>query len=193
MMLRDLVVKNRSTRRFHQDVAVSMETLRELVDLARLSASGANLQPLKYVLSSDPEMNAKIFPHTSWAGYLKDWDGPAEGERPAAYVIILGDTEIRESFGCDHGIAAQSMMLGATEQGLGGCMLGALDREALRQVLDIPKRYEILLALALGKPKETVVVEEVGPDGDIKYYRDEDDVHHVPKRPLEGIILQEWA
>ncbi|MGD8968485.1 MAG: nitroreductase family protein [Anaerolineae bacterium] len=128
-----------------------------------------------------------------WAGYLKDWAGPAEGERPAAYIVILGDTEIRKNFGCDHGIAAQSIMLGATERGLGGCMLGALDTRGLREALSIPDRYDILLALALGKPKETVVLEETGPDGDIKYYRDEDGVHHVPKRPLEELILQEWG
>jgi nitroreductase len=190
-MIEDLIRRNRSYRRFHQEVPVDVKTLRALVSLARLSASGANLQPLKYVLSSDSETNATIFPHTRWAGYLKDWDGPDEGERPAAYIVILGDTEIRSSFGCDHGIAAQSIMLGATERGLGGCILGALDRSALRQALDIPERYDILLVLALGKPKETVVLEKMSPDGDVKYYRDESGVHHVPKRSLEELILQE--
>jgi len=190
-MLEDLIRQNRSYRRFDQQTSVSIDTLRALVNLARLSASGSNLQPLKYVLVCDPEINARIFPHTRWAGYLKDWDGPAEGERPAAYIIILGDKEIRTSFGCDHGIAAQSMMLGATQRGLGGCMLGALDRRALREELAIPDQFEILLTLALGKPKERVVLEDVGPDGDIKYYRDEDGVHHVPKRSLDEIVLQE--
>jgi nitroreductase len=190
-MIEDLARKNRSYRRFHQDVPIDLDTLRALVNLARLSASGSNKQPLKYILSCDPETNARIFPHTRWAGYLKDWAGPEEGERPVAYVVILGDTEISKSFGCDHGIVAQSMMLGAAERGLGGCMLGALDREGLRQTLDIPERYEILLALALGKPKEQVVIEDTGPDGDIKYYRDADGVHHVPKRPLAELVLQE--
>ena len=192
-MLKDLIRKNRSYRRFHQDVAVDLETLQALVALARLSASGSNLQPLKYVLSCHPETNARIFPHTRWAGYLKDWSGPAEGERPAAYIVILGDTEIRKSFGCDHGIAAQSIMLGATERGLGGCMIGSIDRSELRQVLDIPEQYEILLILALGKPKEKAVIEEVGPDGDIRYYRDAEDVHHVPKRSLNELILREYS
>ncbi|MBU0703377.1 MAG: nitroreductase family protein [Chloroflexi bacterium] len=190
-MLQELVRKNRSYRRFHQNVPVELETLRALVDLARLSASGSNLQPLKYILSCEPEMNALIFPHTRWAGYLKDWGGPAEGERPAAYVVILGDTEIAKSFGCDHGIAAQSIKLGAMERGLGGCMIGSIDRDSLRQTLDIPERYEILLVLALGKPSETVVIEEVGPDGDIRYYRDAESVHHVPKRSLDELVLQE--
>ncbi|MEA3339480.1 MAG: nitroreductase family protein [Chloroflexota bacterium] len=190
-MLEELIRKNRSYRRFYQDVAVELETLRALVNLARLSASGSNLQPLKYILSCDLETNGLLFPHTRWAGYLKDWDGPAEGERPAAYVVVLGDTEIRKSFGCDHGIAAQSIMLGATERGLGGCILGAIDRDGLRQALDIPERYEVLLVLALGQPKEQVALEEVGPDGDIKYYRDDEDVHHVPKRSLDELILQE--
>ncbi len=192
-MLEDLIHKNRSYRRFHQDTPIALKTLQALVNLARLSASGANLQPLKYVLSCAPQVNADIFPHTRWAGYLQEWKGPAEGERPAAYIIILGDTEISPSFGCDHGIAAQSIMLGAAERDLGGCMLGALDRDGLRQALDIPERYEILLALALGKPKEEVELEEVGPDGDITYYRDEDGVHHVPKRPLDDLILHQFG
>jgi len=191
-MLQDLIRKNRSYRRFHQNVPVELETLRALVNLARLSASGANLQPLKYILSCDPETNAGIFPHTRWADYLKDWGGPTEGERPVAYIVILGDTEIRQSFGCDHGIAAQSIMLGATERGLGGCIIGSIDRDGLRQTLDIPERYEILLVLALGRPRETVVLEEVGPGGDIRYYRDTESVHHVPKRSLDELILREY-
>ncbi len=188
-MLEDLVRKNRSYRRFHQDVPVDLETLRGLVNLARLSASGSNLQLLKYILSCEPGTNARIFSHTRWAGYLEDWPGPVEGERPAAYIVILGDTKIRKSFGCDHGIAAQSIMLGAAERGLGGCMIGSIDRDGLRQALDIPEQYEILLVLALGKPKERVVIEEVGPDGDIRYYRDAEGVHHVPKRSLDELIL----
>lgn len=188
-MLKDLVFRNRSYRRFHEDVPVTMETLRDLVDLARLSASGANQQPLKYILSSDPQGNGLIFPQLAWAGYLKDWSGPCEGERPAGYIIILGDTSIRSSFGCDHGIAAQSILLGATERGLGGCTMSSVQREKLSAALEIPAHYEILLVLALGKPKETVVIDPLGPDGDIKYWRDEQHVHHVPKRSLDEIIV----
>jgi len=188
-MLKDLVFRNRSYRRFHEHVPVIMETLRELVDLARLSGSGANKQPLKYMLSSDPQANGLIFPHLAWAGYLKDWPGPSEGERPAAYIIILGDTRIRSSFGCDHGIASQSILLGATERGLGGCMIASVQREKLRAALGLAAHLEILLVLALGKPKETVLVDPVGSDGDIKYWRDEQQVHHVPKRPLDEIIV----
>jgi len=188
-MLKDLITKNRSTRRFHQEVAVDRATLRKLVDLARLSASGSNRQPLKFVLSADPDKNARIFLCLRWAGYLKDWPGPAEGERPAAYIVILGDTEISKSCGVDHGIAAQSIMLGATEQGLNGCIIASIDRPALREVLDIPARYEILLVLALGQAGETVVIDPVGADGDIKYWRDAAGVHHVPKRALDDLIL----
>ena len=192
-MLKDLVRKNRSYRRFHQEVSVDLETLRELVDLARLSASGANRQPLKYILCCDPETNAAIFPHLAWAGYLKDWTEPAEGERPAAYIIILGDRHVSPSYGCDHGIAAQSIMLGATERGLGGCMIASIKRKKLRETLNIPERYEIALVLALGKPKEKVVIEAVGPGGDIKYYRDDEGTHHVPKRALDELVVQEFG
>ncbi|MGB9624452.1 MAG: nitroreductase family protein, partial [Phycisphaerae bacterium] len=158
-MLKDLILKNRSYRRFHQNHRIGMETLRELVELARLSPSAGNLQPLKYFLSADPETNDRIFPHLAWAGYLTDWPGPAEGERPSAYIVILGDTLISPTVNCDHGIAAQSILLGATERGLGGCMIGSVKRDELRQVLSIPARYVILLVVALGRPRETVVLE----------------------------------
>jgi nitroreductase len=141
------------------------------------------------MLFNDPAMNAKIFQHLAWAGYLKDWPGPEEGERPSAYIIILGDTTISKTFGCDHGIAAQSVMLGAAEKGLGGCMIGSIRRQDLKNDASIPAQYEILLVLALGKPKEIVQIEPLGPDGSVRYWRDEQQVHHVPKRSLDDIIL----
>jgi len=188
-MIRDLIPQNRSYRRFHQDVTIELETMRGLIDLARLSASGANLQPLKYALSCDPEKNKLIFSHLVWAGYLKDWPGPSEGEKPSGYIVILGDKNISSSFGYDPGIAAQSILLGAVEQGLGGCMFGSIHRDELRKALDIPEHLDILLVLALGKPKETVVIDPVGADGDIKYWRDEQGTHHVPKRSLNELIV----
>ena len=188
-MIRDLVIENRTRRRFYQEVAIELETLRELVDLARLSASASNRQPLRYILSCTPEKNALIFPCLGWAGALKDWPGPSEGERPSAYIIILGDTELTKNFSCDHGIAAQSILLGATEKGLGGLMHASVNRNALSKALGIPSRYEILLVLSLGKPKEKVVIETLEPGGDFNYWRDSDGVHHVPKRSLDDIII----
>ncbi|MCX7671119.1 MAG: nitroreductase family protein [Anaerolineae bacterium] len=190
-MFYDLVLKNRSYRRFYEDVAISMETLRELVNLARLTPSARNMQPLKYVLCCDRETNAAIFSTLAWAGYLTDWPGPVEGERPSAYIVVLGDKALSQSFGVDPGIAMQTILLGATERGLGGCMLGSIQREKLRQILNIPEQYEILNVVALGKPKETVVIDPVGPDGNIKYWRDQNQVHHVPKRSLDELIIQE--
>ena len=191
-MIKDLIHANRSYRRFDQEVAVEVGILRELVDLARHSASGGNLQSLKYILSSDQKTNSLIFKRLAWAAALKDWPGPEEGERPGAYIVILGDTGINKDFFCDHGIACQSMLLGAVEKGLGGCILGSINRDGLRKDLDIEERFQILLVLALGKPRETVKVEYIGPEGDIKYWRDEAGVHHVPKRPLEEIIVKEY-
>lgn len=191
MLFKELVLKTRSFRRFEQATPVAVDTLRELVDLARQTASGANIQPLKYVLCADADTNARIFPLTRWAGYLEDWPGPAEGERPAAYIVVLGDTGLRQECNTDLGIAAQTIMLAASERGLGGCMIASVERDALRAVLDIPERYKILLVLALGEPVEKVVLEPVGADGSIRYYRDTNGVHHVPKRSLQEIIVRE--
>ena len=190
-MFKDLVLKCRSYRRFYQDVALDIGTLRELVDLARLSASGVNRQPLKYILSCSKENNALIFSTLRWAGLLKSWPGPAEGERPAGYVIILGDKEIVPNFGVDHGIAAHAILLGSVEKGLGGCMLGSIDREKLCQLPNIQTRYEILRVVALGKPKEKIILETMQSIDKTDYWRDKDEGHHVPKRRLKDVIIAE--
>ena len=188
-MLRELVLRNRSYRRFDEQVAISRESLMELVDLARLSPSGGNQQALKFILSCDPVTNGRIFPSLAWAGYLKDWGGPTPGERPSAYIIILHDTSIRATAGVDPGIVAQTMALAAVERGLGCCMIGAIQRNQLRREMEIPEQYEIALVLALGVPVETVVIDPLGADGDIKYWRDAQGVHHVPKRALDDIVI----
>jgi len=189
-MITDLIRKNRTYRRFYEDVPINRSTLEELVNLARLSASAANRQPLKYILSCEKDKNDLIFSTLAWAAYLEDWPGPAEGERPSAYIIMLVDTEITKNYWCDPGIAAQSILLGATEKGLGGCIFGSIKKNELRLALKIEEKYEILYVLAIGKPKEKVVLETVGPEGDIKYWRDNQGVHHVPKRILEEIIIK---
>ena len=187
-MLKDLISKNRSFRRFDQSEIVPMRLLRNMVEAARLSASARNMQPLKYMLFNDSDSCGKIFPALAWAGYLKDWPGPEDGERPAAYIVQLGDLELTDDWWCDDGIAAQSMLLTAVEEGFGGCIIGSVQRERLRSILDIPERYKIIQVLALGKPAEEVVIEEM-VNGDIKYWRDEEGVHHVPKRGLDELII----
>ncbi|MGI6339225.1 MAG: nitroreductase family protein [Bacteroidales bacterium] len=185
---KDLVLKTRSYRRFDQSYKVESGLLEDLIGLARLSPSAANMQPLKYLLYNTPKDCERIFPSLAWAGYLEDWDGPAPGERPSAYIIILGDTSITGSFNVDHGIAAQTIMLGASEAGLGGCMIGSIKREQLRKELGIPSGFNILLVLALGKPVEKIVIDEaVGSN--IKYWREGDMTHHVPKRPLDELLI----
>ena len=188
-MIADLIRKNRSYRRFYQNHTVDGSTLEELVNLARLSPSAANLQPLNYILAADSEINAQIFECLAWAAYLKDWPGPEEGERPAAYIIILADTTISKTVDCDHGIACQSILLGTREIGLGGCIIASINREKLRGILKIDPKYKIMLVIAIGKPREEVVIQAAEPDGSIKYWRDAKNVHHVPKRNLSDIIL----
>jgi nitroreductase len=189
-MIGDLVKKTRSFRRFNENLKITMDELKQLVDLGRLSASAANRQPLKYILSCDPATNDKIFPCIGWAAYLKDWKGPEKGERPTAYIVLLGDTSISNEFWCDHGISGQSILLGATEMGLGGCFIGAINKDKLRQELNIAPELTIMLIIALGEPSEKVVIESTtDTKGNIRYWRDEAGIHHVPKRPLDEVIL----
>ena len=187
-MMQDLVKKSRSFRRFQEERPIEEHTWVSLIELARLIPSAHNMQPLKYVLSHTRERNELIFSTLKWAVYLKDWPGPAEGEHPAGYVVILGDREISESVPWDYPIAAQTIALGAAEIGLGACILASIDKKRLAETVKIPARYQIFLVVALGYPKETVVIDEMR-EGNFKYWRDDAGVHHVPKRNLKELIL----
>ncbi len=184
-----MVKKNRSYRRFNEAFEIPETTLTELVELARITPSSGNRQAIRFILSRGPEKNARIFEHLSWAGALKNWPGPEEGERPAGYVILLTDTAILKSAQYDAGIIAQTILLGAVEKGFGGCMFGSIQRETLKKELGIPEKFHIELVVALGKPVEEVVLEEIDPGDSINYWRDDSQVHHVPKRKLKDLIL----
>lgn len=189
--MKDLISKNRSIRRFKENNTISIENLRKLIDLGRLSPSAANKQPLKYILSNNSERNNIIFKYLAWAGYLTNWKGPDKGERPAAYIIICADKSIdKGSIDCDHGIAAQSILLGAVELGYGGCIIGSINRDGLQKDLTIPDEFRILLVLALGVPDEEIILDPMDERHGIKYWRDEKDIHHVPKRSLGEVIYE---
>ena len=188
-MIRDLIIKNRSYRRFDTSVKIEKEQIEKWIELARFSASGRNMQPLKYVICTGEDIKKKIFPHLGWAGYLSHWNGPAENEQPVAYIAVLLDRLLAENYYCDDGIAIQSILLGAVEDGFGGCIIGSVNKGKVAKILQLPERFDILWMIALGKPAEKVVL-ETAAQGEIKYWRDGDDVHHVPKRPLDEIIYK---
>lgn len=188
-MLKDLVQSNRSYRRFDHSASVSMHTLEELVELARLCPSAANKQPLRFILSTAPSDNEAIFACLKWAAYLTDWAGPAPTERPSAYIVMINTAMEWEFAKFDLGIMAQTMLLGAVEKGLGGCMIGALDREKLGAHFSLQPEMDVSLVLALGKPVEDVRIVDAPEGGSIRYYRDDAGVHYVPKRSLAELIL----
>lgn len=188
-MLKNIVLQNRSYRRFHGGHKINCSQLKELIELARICPSASNLQPLRYLLSCDEATNNLIFPHLKWAGYLKDWVGPAENERPSAYIVVLTDSSVSKDPKVDCGIAAQTILLGAAEKGLGGCMIASVEKSLLAKALKVPDKYEIMLVIALGKPKEKIILEDILKNGSIEYWRDASGEHHVPKRRLDDIIL----
>ena len=190
--MREIIAKTRTFRRFFQNEAISSEMLSELLDLARLGGSARNGQPWQYLVINTSEMCEKVFPFLGWAGYLTDWKGPVEGERPSAYILCLLNSnwlkgpESEAQF--DLGVATQNLLLGAMEKRLGGCRIGSFNPK-LADLFDLPEFLDISLVVALGRPRETVIIEECKEDSDIKYWRDDDGVHHVPKRSLESCLI----
>ena len=179
-------IRKRRTIRKYLHKTVTEEVLLKCVDAARLSPSGANLQPLMYIIVNDQKLLRKVFSTLSWAGYLPDYQ-PREEEMPRAYIVILLDKKISRTPNHDAGIATMSISMVAYDEGLGSCILGAVDREKLREILNVPEDFAIALVVALGYPAENPVVETV-KDGDIKYWLDENGVLHVPKRDLKDVV-----
>lgn len=185
-----LLKADRSVRRFDESRAVDPHQLRELVGLTRYCASGRNLQPLRYRIVSDREECAALFPALAWAGYYTDWAGPAEGERPVAYIVQCLDTSLTTNPMCDEGLNLQAITLGATALGLGGCIIKAFKREMVEKALGLPAHLEPRYVLALGYPVEKVRIVDLGSDGDYRYYRDGDDTQCVPKRSLDELLVR---
>lgn len=191
-MFKDLVLKNRSYRGYDESRNITKEELLKMVDCARLTPSSVNGQPFKYYLAWEPEQVAAIQGMTKWARALPDMVLPHPGKCPTAFIVICQDTTFEKSlarYQKDVGIVAQTMLLAATEMGLGGCMIGNFGAATVKETLGLAEGLAPMLIVAIGKPDEEIVLTEVGEDGATSYYRDEKDMHYVPKRSLEDIIL----
>lgn len=186
---RELLKSDRTFRRFDGERFLDYEQLKNLVELTRYCASGRNLQPLKYRIVTEPKECESIFPALKWAGYLNDWDGPSSGERPVAYLVQCLDTSLTQNLLCDDGLQLQAITLGAKAMGIGCCIIKSFNVESIKRELHIPNDMKPLYVVALGYPVEIVKIEDITSDGDIKYWRDTDGVHHVPKRVIEDLII----
>ena len=194
MDLKELIARTRTYRRFDESTTIDRGLLTDLIDLARLAGSARNCQPWQYMVVNDPAGCRTIFPHIGWAAYLADWKGPEPGEQPMAYILCLLNRDwlkgAEKEAHFDLGIASQNLLLGAMAQGIGGCRIGAFSPK-LASLLAIPGNLSLELLIALGKPGETVIIEEAR--GDIRYWHGENNTHHVPKRRLDEILVDlEW-
>jgi nitroreductase len=185
-----LTLKNRSYRRFNEKSHISEDLLKYFVSLARITPSAANLQPLRYSLVFEEDKKESVFLNIFWAAYLKDWDGPEKGERPGGYIVISRDASLNGNHWMfDVGISAQTILLGAVDKGFGGCMIASLKSKEIKESLKIKDPFEPVLVIALGDVVEDIVIEDIDESGDVKYYRDESNTHHVPKRRLEDLLI----
>ncbi len=191
-MIKELVRQSRSYRGYDESRTVAREELTELVDCARLAPSSVNMQPFRYYLACEKEQLEKIQPLTGWARALPEKHLPYPGHRPTAFIVICQETEWQGNlsrFQKDVGIVAQTMLLAAAEKGLGGIMIGNFSPEKIAAALELSPHLVPMLIVAFGKPDETIVLTEAAPGESLNYYRDENDVHYVPKRRLEDVIL----
>ena len=183
------VSEARTCRRFVQDMRISQDDLNWLMECVSRVSCARNAQVLRYMLVSSPEKCAEMFVHMRWAGALKDWDGPAEGERPTAYIAILSPKESTTHMHMDVGIAAQTIQLAAHTRGIGCCMHASFERQACMELLRVPDDMQIALILTLGMAKEERRLASMPANGDFVYWRDAQGVHHVPKRTVSELTL----
>ncbi len=191
-MFRDIVLKNRSYRGFNQERKITKEELIDLVDIARFAPSSVNLQPLKYRVVFEESEMVELRPLLNWAKALTELKLPHEGMQPTGAIIICLDEKITTEAARvqkDIGIVAQTMLLGSIEKGLGGCMIGNFVPSKVSACVGLPEHLKPQLVIAFGEPKEEIVLTEVSEGESITYYRDENDVHYVPKKKLEDVLI----
>ncbi len=181
------LINRRTIRKFTQETIPGKDLL-DLVEYARVAAYPANLQPLKFAIIDKKVLTDKIFPHIKWAGYLVDGT-PKENEKPTAYITVLGDKSIKNSFEVEAGAAVTSMMLGALDKGIASCWIGALNRSEIMNILNLDNdNLELLYLLALGYPAQESQICELIED--VKYFLDENHVLNVPKRSMDEILIE---
>lgn len=190
MDMKQLIVEARTCRRFEQSSRLGAENMQWLVDCARVSPCARNAQVLRYAVAQSEQACAAIFPNTRWAGALKDWDGPVEGERPTGYVGILMPKDAGKLVHMDVGIAAQTIQLAAASRGWGCCMHASFDQVKCAEVLQVPEDMVIGLLLGLGVAAEVRTLADMPADGSFSYWRDAAQVHYVPKRGMDEVLLK---
>ncbi len=185
----NIVTNTRCTRRFKSDINIQKDDLIELIDLARQTSSGKNMQPLKYIPITDDNIKDEVYKPLVWAAHLQEWN-QAKNEKPSAYILIVNDTSIEGFAAIDSGIAMQTIMLGATAKGYDGCVLASIDKVAYKKLFNLENNLEPMFIIALGVKDENIKVVDV-QDGDTNYYRDTNDTHCVPKRKLSDVLINE--
>lgn len=189
MSFKELVIQNRSYRRFDANYHIDKRVLLDILDTARLTASVMNRQGIRFAFCHTVELNSKVYDTLGWAALYKDWFGPIEKERPTAYIVMLRDNAIANKIHFDDGIIAQTITLAAAEKGLGCCIFQNCKWNTVFAALGIDKqRYTFSCTIALGRAIEKVEL-EVMENNAVQYWRDAEQVHHVPKRKLSDLII----
>lgn len=184
-----LLKKTRSYRRFDESKPIQEKTLRTLLEVTRYCPSGHNHQPLRFIPVTDETDRLFLQQNMGWAGGIPDWDGPAEGERPTAYIVIAQDRTARKADTLDHPMVAHAILMRATELGYGGCMFASLKKDAIHEYFRLPDTMDVKLVVALGVPMESVTLDEANKGEKLSYWRDAQGVHHVPKIDIEDSII----
>ncbi len=186
MKVTDAIVSRRTKRKYTQQ-RVSRDLLETLVEYARFTPTGANLQPLKFAII-DGDRAEEVFPLTKWSGYHPE-DAPKADEQPPSYIAILGDNEIKSNgqFETDAGAAGVVICLAAEELGLSTCWLGSIKREEIKELLKLSKKYSLLYLIAVGYSDQKASF--IDCNTDVKYFM-KDDVLTVPKRTKDEILIE---
>lgn len=190
MSVMELLTTRRTYRRFAQK-AVPQDVVDDIVQAVRLSSCGANRQAVRLVLVQSPEMVAKVQPLVKWAGYLPPEQGtPKADELPTFYAAVVQDTAIPGDLATDTGIVLANMTLAAWDKGVGSCIMGAINKPALSELLGIAEPDKLAFMVALGYPAHTAKVVPMTEETGIKYYLDEDRNYCVPKRSREELARE---
>ena len=185
MEIYEAIKGRRSVRRYRKE-PVSEEILLKIIDAGRFAPSAGNKQPWEFVMVNEKRLVEKIFENVVW---LPAVGTPPAGRRPTAYIVVLGNPEIREHYQADLSAAIQNILLAAYAEGLGSCWIGSVNRGNIYRLLKIPHSLDIFSLISLGYPDEAVAYENSPSTG---VWKDEEGKIYVPKKPIDKIVHKNY-
>ena len=160
-MVLDIIKSRRSIRHF-LEMPIPSEVLYSLLEAARWAPSGSNSQPWLFVVIRKQANIQKI-----------KMFSPGLGGDPTALIVLCSDASVAtRTYLMSIAMAAQNILLTATENDLGSCVIRSFNQAAIQSLLHLPSHVMPELIVSLGYPAKPAKVPSRRPSEDVVHWEE---------------------